>query len=165
MILCSQNERAGVAAILAPLKAFGYTQEALDMLLKPHGRRWRRVARLHGQRRATGVPIPSVLQICNYMVHVCSRELLLSSKTVESSLLCTTDHRQNPCCVPAMIPHVTCCAAQAVMSSRPKLVLRVLQAALRPGERMSVLTVIVYCGMSSFFHAPPAVDGNICREL
>jgi len=31
----SQNERAGVAAILAPLKAFGYTQEALDMLLRP----------------------------------------------------------------------------------------------------------------------------------
>ena len=30
-----QNERAGVAAILAPLKAFGYTQEALDMLLRP----------------------------------------------------------------------------------------------------------------------------------
>ena len=30
-----QNERAGVAAILAPLKAFGYTQEALDLLLKP----------------------------------------------------------------------------------------------------------------------------------
>ena len=30
-----QNERAGVAIILAPLKAFGYTQEALDMLLRP----------------------------------------------------------------------------------------------------------------------------------
>ncbi len=30
-----QNERAGVASILLPLKAFGYTQEALDLLLKP----------------------------------------------------------------------------------------------------------------------------------
>ena len=27
--------RRGVTALLAPLKAFGYTQEALDMLLRP----------------------------------------------------------------------------------------------------------------------------------
>ena len=122
-----QNERAGVAAILLPLKAFGYTQEALDLLLKPMAVagaeslgsmgndaplvRLSRSAALRMHMSWCDCRDKSCFLFTLCYVHVCVMLVFrLDSMTPARNPRRASTYAHRACC------------AQAIMSSRPKLV-------------------------------------------